>query len=201
MGAPAPPAMRASPASDADRVTAADDRQPPMARNVEIKARADNLEALAVRASAIADGDPVEIAQDDTFFACANGRLKLRSFSDSAGELIFYRRPEDSGPKQSFYLIAPTSTPDRLRETLTLAYGQLGRVRKRRTLFLVDRTRIHLDRVEGLGDFVELEVVLRDDEPAERGIDEARALMARLGIEASALVEGAYLDLLAAGGR
>lgn len=197
----APPAMRASPAFDAGRMTDADGRQPLMARNVEIKARADNIEALAARAAAIADGDPVEIAQDDTFFACANGRLKLRSFSNSAGELIFYRRPDDSGPKESFYLIAPTSTPVRLRETLTLAYGQLGRVLKRRTLLLVGRTRIHLDRVDGLGDFVELEVVLRDDEPAERGIDEARTLMARLGIASSSLVEGAYVDLLAAAER
>ena len=57
---------------------------------------------------------------------------------------------DQAGPKESFYSIAPTSTPDVLRDTLSLAYGQVGRVRKRRTLFLSGRTRIHLDRVEGL---------------------------------------------------
>ncbi|BBS15168.1 hypothetical protein WP5W18E02_02050 [Aeromonas caviae] len=69
-------------------------------------------------------------------------------------------------------------------------------MRKQRTLFLVGRTRIHLDRVEGLGHFLELEVVLEDDEPREVGMQEAHDIMARLGIEHSRLIEGAYLDLL-----
>jgi predicted adenylyl cyclase CyaB len=71
-------------------------------------------------------------------------------------------------------------------------------VRKQRTLFLAGRTRIHLDRVEGLGDFLELEVVLAEGEPADAGVREARALMHALGVESSQLVEGAYVDLLAA---
>jgi len=59
----------------------------------------------------------------------------------------------------------PTAAPDALREALTLAYGVIGRVRKVRTLFMAGRTRIHLDRVEGLGEFLELEVVLAEHEP------------------------------------
>jgi adenylate cyclase class IV len=70
-------------------------------------------------------------------------------------------------------------------------------VQKHRTLFLAGRTRIHLDRVAGLGDFLELEVVLEDNEPSEVGVCEAHELMARLGVEPLQLVEGAYLDLLA----
>jgi predicted adenylyl cyclase CyaB len=81
-------------------------------------------------------------------------------------------------------------------ESLTLAYGKRGRVKKRRTLFLVGRTRVHLDVVEQLGDFLELEVVLEEKEPPESGIQEARQLMHRLGIDESQLVEGAYIDLL-----
>jgi predicted adenylyl cyclase CyaB len=69
------------------------------------------------------------------------------------------------------------------------------RVRKKRRLYMADRTRIHLDDVEGLGTFVELEVVLRDGEDAERGNAVARETMARLGIDESQLVEGAYADL------
>jgi predicted adenylyl cyclase CyaB len=80
---------------------------------------------------------------------------------------------------------------------LSLAYGEVGRVIKQRTLYLLGRTRIHLDRVEGLGEFMELEVVLDEHETSEHGISEAHRLMALLNIDASQLVETAYVDLLA----
>ena len=169
-----------------------------MARNIEIKARIENVATLKPLVAELASEGPLEIAQDDTFFTCATGRLKLRAFSNDSGELIFYRRVNQAGPKESFYLRSPTSSPETLRESLSLAYGQVGRVRKYRTLFLVGRTRVHLDRVEGLGHFLELEVMLVDDEPTEQGIREAGALMEQLGIQASQLVEGAYLDLMLA---
>ena len=167
-----------------------------MARNIEIKARIEGVELLASRVTAIADEGPFEIAQDDTFFHCSTGRLKLRAFSDDLGELIFYRRVNQAGPKESFHIRYPTSSPETLRESLSLAYGQIGRIRKHRTFFLVGRTRVHLDRVEGLGDFLELEVVLVDDESTDTGVREARELMDRLGIQSSQLIEGAYLDLM-----
>jgi predicted adenylyl cyclase CyaB len=167
-----------------------------MARNIEIKARVENLSRLAAKVAAIADQGPVEILQDDTFFRCDAGRLKLRSFSDGTGELIFYRRANQEGPKESFYIRSPTSAPDNLRESLTLAYGAVGRVRKHRTLFLIGRTRIHLDQVEGLGHFLELEVVLGDGERSENGVREAQRLMETLGIDRSQLLERAYIDLV-----
>lgn len=167
-----------------------------MPRNIEIKAKIESIELLLPKALAIADQGPVEIEQDDTFFRCDAGRLKLRTLSPSAGELIFYRRADQQGPKESFYQLTPTHEPDRLRETLSLAWGQIGRVQKKRTLLLVGRTRIHLDRVQGLGHFLELEVVLEEDEPLEAGMQEANDIMAQLGVEPSRLIEGAYLDLL-----
>jgi len=167
-----------------------------LARNVEIKARIENVALLAPRVAELAIEGPLEIAQDDTFFLCDNGRLKLRAFSNDSGELIFYRRVNQAGPKESFYLRSTTSSPETLRESLSLAYGQIGRIRKYRTLFLVGRTRVHLDRVEGLGHFLELEVMLVDDEPAEQGIKEAGELMEQLGIQPEQLIEGAYIDLV-----
>ena len=169
-----------------------------MARNVEIKARVADMAALAARAAAIADSGPVELPQDDTFFGAPNGRLKLRVHADGHGELIAYRRADDGGPKVSTYLLSPTASPDTLRDALTMSNGQAGRVVKHRTLFLVGRTRVHLDRVQGLGDFMELEVMLADGEDADSGVREAHALMARLGIAQDALVQGAYHDLLRA---
>jgi predicted adenylyl cyclase CyaB len=170
-----------------------------MARNIEIKARIESISSVFSRAAGLADEGPSEIVQDDTFFPCPNGRLKLRAFSQDKGELIFYRRTGRKGPKESFYIVSPTASPDTLRETLSLAYGQAGRVRKIRTLFLAGRTRIHLDRVEGLGEFLELEVVLADGEPAASGEAVARDLMEKLGIQPDHLIECAYVDLLAAG--
>lgn len=167
-----------------------------MPRNVEIKARIESVDELLPRAQAIADSGPTEILQDDTFFACSTGRLKLRAFAETSGELIFYQRPDQAGPKESFYVISPTASPDTLREVLTLAYSQSGRVRKHRTLFMAGRTRIHLDRVEGLGDFLELEVVLSEGETIESGVKVAHELLDALGISPRQLIEGAYIDLL-----
>jgi predicted adenylyl cyclase CyaB len=167
-----------------------------MPRNMEIKARVASLNALEPRVAAIATEGPFEIEQDDTFFHSPHGRLKLRAFSPSEAELIFYRRADREGPKESFYLRTPVAQPEPMRELLTQAYGQAGRVRKHRTLYLVGRTRVHLDRVEELGEFLELEVVLRDDEPAASGEQEAHALLTRLGIDRSQLLSGAYVDLM-----
>ncbi|MGH8764787.1 MAG: class IV adenylate cyclase [Burkholderiales bacterium] len=168
-----------------------------MARNIEIKAHIESVDSLVPKVAAIASAGPIEIEQDDTFFRCDNGRLKLRTLASDKGEIIFYRRADRHGPKESFYLRSPTSEPGALRDALSMAYGQVGRVRKHRTLFLVGRTRIHLDRVEGLGHFLELEVVLSDDEATESGIREARGLMEKLGIRDSQLIAGAYVDLQA----
>jgi predicted adenylyl cyclase CyaB len=167
-----------------------------MARNIEIKARIESVEIVAPRVAAIADQGPFKIAQDDAFFRCESGRLKLRVFSQNEGELIYYQRANVSGPKESFYLRSPTSAPESLRNLLCLACGCIGSVRKQRTLFLVGRTRVHLDVVENLGHFLELEVVLADGEPSDAGVREARRLMEKLGIESSQLIDDAYIDLL-----
>ena len=165
-------------------------------RNIEIKARVADLAAVEKRAGAIADSGPVDIAQDDTFFACPRGRLKLRELAPGQGQLIHYHRPDQGGPKLSDYVIAPTSDPAALREALTRAYGVAGRVRKHRRLYLAGRTRIHLDRVEGLGDFMELEVVLGPGDDTAGGEAEARRIMQALGVAEADLVEGAYVDLI-----
>ncbi|MEN6334834.1 MAG: class IV adenylate cyclase, partial [Phycisphaerales bacterium] len=88
--------------------------------------------------------------------------------------------------------------PDGLQNALSLAPGVRGVVRKRRTLYLIGPTRVHLDRVEGLGDFVELEVVLSEGQDVAEGLVTARRLMTQLGISEDQLVDKAYIDLLAA---
>ncbi len=168
-----------------------------MPANVEIKARIDSVEALLPLDRALSDGDPPQLNhQDDTFFDAPHGRLKLRVFGDGSGELIHYHRGDEDGPKRSDYVLAPAPEPESLRAALALAMGLLGRVRKERILLLVGPTRIHLDRVEGLGDFLELEVMLQGDQTEAEGTAIAHDLMARLQIAPNQLVSGAYLDLL-----
>jgi adenylate cyclase class IV len=165
-------------------------------RNIEIKARIASVEALLPLAQSLADGPALTIAQDDTFFTCAHGRLKLRDFGDGRGELIHYRRADTEGPKRSDYVRVPTDEPAALREALARAHGVLGRLRKVRRLLLAGPTRIHLDRVEGLGDFLELEVVLCDGQAEAEGAAVAERLLQRLGVAPEQQVAGAYLDLL-----
>lgn len=167
-----------------------------MPSNIEIKAHVIDRDALIDRVAALATSARVDIEQDDTFFRCDTGRLKLRTLDEDQGELIFYQRPDEAGPRASFYTATETSDPDGLRETLALAYGYAGRVRKHRVLFIAGRARIHLDRVEGLGDFIELEVAIDDPTGADAGTSEAESIIATLGIEPAQLVSTAYVDLI-----
>lgn len=169
-----------------------------MARNVEIKARVSDVDAILKKIASIAGQDPIELVQIDTFFACPHGRLKLRTSSPSEGELIFYKRADTAEPKESVYLVTPTSTPDSLRAVLCQAYGQVGHVKKRRQLYMVgDRSRVQVDQVDGLGGyFLEIEVVLADDESVQTGADIANELLALLEISPNQQVRRAYVDLL-----
>jgi adenylate cyclase class IV len=168
-----------------------------MPRNIEIKARIASVQAILPRARALADGPEVAIAQDDTFFSVAHGRLKLREFADGSAELIHYQRPDTGEAKASDYVRVPVTDPAALRAALTRALGVQGRVRKQRLLLMVGATRIHLDRVESLGDFMELEVVLGEGQSDASGADTAQALMRALGLDSAPRLAGAYLDLLA----
>jgi adenylate cyclase len=167
-----------------------------MPRNVEVKARLDNVEKATALAASIADSGPEVIEQEDVFFNVPRGRLKLRILSPTEGKLIFYERPDQYGPKLARYSIFETAQPFELKDILSRACGVKNVVRKTRRLYMVGRTRIHIDNVESLGDFLELEVVLAEAEDPSVGEAEAREWMEKLGIESLQLVDKAYVDLL-----
>lgn len=169
-----------------------------MPRNIEIKARIGSVEALLPVARALADGEPEPIEQDDSFFTVPHGRLKLRAFADGSAVLVHYHRADGTEARASDYVLVPVPDPAALRSALVRACGLLGRVRKRRLLLMVGQTRIHLDRIEGLGDFMELEVVLRPDQPDTEGQAVAESLMVALGLAGAPRLAGSYLDLLQA---
>ena len=167
-----------------------------MARNVEIKARLQDRFGVEKKLRSMAKAKAEHLAQDDTFFNCTSGRLKLRVFADQTAELIYYQRTDQAGPKESFYVRTPIVEPKSFRQALALANGELGRVIKKRTVYILGRTRVHLDTVQGLGDYLELEVVLQDAEVTEVGEQEAMNILASLNIDESQLEAPAYLDLL-----
>ena len=169
-----------------------------MPRNVEIKARLREPERQRELARRLADGPGRILEQRDRFFAVPTGRLKLREESGSA-TLIFYRRPDQSAVKCSHYALAEVVDAEATARLLVTAFGAGPEIRKERELLMRGRTRIHLDRVAGLGEFLELEVLLADAEATVDGAAEAEELLALLAVAPPDLIAGAYADLLDTG--
>jgi predicted adenylyl cyclase CyaB len=167
-----------------------------MARNIEIKARILDIDYCVSKAKKLSGAEPEIIKQEDTFFNCEKGRLKLRILSDSSGLLIFYNRADTTIPKTSEYYISSTLEPYRLLEVLERSYGARGKVKKTRKLFIIGRTRIHIDQVENLGSFLEFEVVLKEGENITDGEIEAKELMKAFKISETDLLSSAYVDMI-----
>jgi adenylate cyclase class IV len=188
-------------------------------RNVELKVRCRDLEAVRRRAERLGARDAGILVQRDTFFAGARARLKLRviegapaelppcrvgpatSASDlGAGRLIAYERPDVPEARTSRYQIARVEDPEAVAAVLSQALGTCGIVRKRRRLYVHRHTRIHLDEVDGLGTFVELETVVsgQPEDEAKRELAEVAEALALLDEERIAVP---YVVLLAADSR
>ena len=135
------------------------------------------------------------LVQHDTFFDAPLGRLKLRDFGDGRAELISYRRPDTVEARGSDFFVFPVSDPTGLRATLAHALVTGGTVRKRRHLLLYRHTRIHLDDVEGLGPFVELETVMSGQSESE-GHAELEYVAAALALKPEDSVPRPYVELL-----
>ncbi len=167
-----------------------------MPRNVEIKARVDDIAALRRRAEALSDTAVKVIEQRDTFYVVPRGRLKLRVLGPNACELICYERPDGTTARASDYALVRSDDPETFERILATALVVRGVVAKTRFLYLVGRTRVHVDEVEGLGAYMELEVVLEDGQTVDEGTRVAEQLMIDLGLPDAKRVAGAYIDLL-----
>jgi predicted adenylyl cyclase CyaB len=161
--------------------------------NVEIKARCTEPErvrvALRERSAKFAGIDQ----QVDTYFRALQGRLKLRE-GKIENALIYYQRPNQAGPKTSDVLLAAASPG--LKEILVGALGVLVAVKKQREIYYVENVKIHVDRVEELGSFVEIEAA--GDDNADRDALQAQCteLMEAFGIREQDLAPESYSDLL-----
>jgi predicted adenylyl cyclase CyaB len=167
-----------------------------MAENVEIKARLLDPARVHRLARALSDVPARVFSQRDVFFRVPRGRLKLRWQGDDRAYLVYYERAAGTGPRSSVYYVSESRDPAGLQQILARALGVRGEVRKRRTLYMAGKTRIHLDLVDGLGYFLELEAVLGPGQASAQGYEAVRSLMDRLEVSEADLVDVAYIDLL-----
>jgi homotetrameric cytidine deaminase len=167
--------------------------------NVELKARDPDPAGTLARCLALGAEDRGVLVQRDTYFAARHGRLKLREQGDppGPGELIAYARADATEPEQSSYVLAPASDPAALAEALESALRTTVVVAKRRRLLLWENVRIHLDEVDGLGAFVELEAVVGEG-PDDLVASHAKVarLRSELALADERLVAVGYSDLL-----
>lgn len=166
-----------------------------MPRNIEIKARVADL-AAARRAAVSLGAVAHEVEeQTDRYYALDGGRrLKLRAIRGGRAELIEYERPEAAGVRASDYTV--TAVRDAAAERCLVPRGRpLVVVRKRREILLWDNVRIHLDTVDGLGTFLEIEAVVDARHPDAVCRDQVATAMARLGIGDADLIRASYAEL------
>ena len=164
-------------------------------RNLEIKTNVASLAAVRRRLRALEGATrPALLRQTDWYFRVPNGRLKLRqSGSSRAGELIAYFRADKTAARTSEFQRLPTTDAAGTRRLFERMLGAKGCVRKRREVWLYRNARVHLDTVEGLGQFIEIEVVVTS------GMTQARALMKELrealGINRQHLLARSYGEM------
>jgi adenylate cyclase class IV len=179
--------------------------------NVEVKLKlAGEDEWLKVRAAAadLTKSTGSEICQTDQYYTCANngGRLKLRtelypcsSSGYPTNTLIRYSRTDKADIRGSVYelLELSTSQASMLDKMLAAAVGRGTYVHKTRWLYMSGNTRIHFDKIAGLGYFVELEYVCSSKNKAEDGPAVVKALLKTLHLENAIVQSESYEQLLA----
>lgn len=164
--------------------------------NIEIKARCPNpeaIEALLLEHNARFIGLDHQI---DTYFNTPNGRLKLRE-GNIENALIFYNRPNQTGPKQSDIILYKTHPKASLKDILTHTNGILAVVDKKRKIYFIENVKFHIDNVEGLGSFVEIEAI---DENGDMGYEkllyQCSFFMKLFNIQEADLLTNSYSDMI-----
>jgi predicted adenylyl cyclase CyaB len=165
-------------------------------QNVEIKAycsNQDKIRVILLERNADFKGTDHQI---DTYFKSNNGKLKLRE-GNIENYLIFYEREEKAGPKESKVTLYKNEPGSNLKQILEKSIGNLVTVDKNREIYFIDNIKFHLDVVEGLGTFVEIEA--RDPDGTiglERLQDQCREYLSLFEISTEDLLEVSYSDLL-----
>jgi predicted adenylyl cyclase CyaB len=178
-----------------------DPTRPAPRRNVELKSRCADLAAARDAALRLGAAGAGVLEQTDTYFHCANGRLKLRETVGRRADLIAYARPDHADARTGAYDLIPIEDPGPLKRGLAMTLGVRIVVIKRRELLLWHNVRIHLDRVEGLGTFVEFEAVISEGEDEATGYQRVATLAEALQLREDDRIATSYANLMEAGRR
>lgn len=164
--------------------------------NIEFKARCGRHGQIAKLLSDMSAEYVGRDEQIDTYFRTQRGRLKLREGSIERS-LIYYERPDEAAARQSNVHLHHPREPQSLKDLLTAVHGVDVVVSKRREIFFVGNIKIHLDDVDGLGKFVEVEAIDADGTiSVERLREQCDHFRKLFGIEDDALVSQSYSDLI-----
>jgi predicted adenylyl cyclase CyaB len=160
---------------------------------VELKARYEDLgKARALLSGAERIGT---FEQVDTYFALGDRRLKLRAIRGQPdGQLIYYERPNEGGPKDSRVLLASVPDAATVRDMLTRAFPVKAEVRKTREIYRFQGVQVHLDTVAGLGRFLEFERVLEDESDRAAAREQVESLKQYFQIPDEDLMASSYSD-------
>jgi predicted adenylyl cyclase CyaB len=165
-------------------------------KNIEIKVRLRDRPRVEVALQRLGARDAGPETQHDIFYRAANGRLKLRDSSRDGAMLIQYQRADAAAVRDSNYRLAAVTDLDALRAVLDDALGRSGEVHKRRHLWWLDNVRVHLDDVEGLGAFLELEAIVDPAHPEDACRKRVEELLDCFGVASADRAAIAYVDLL-----
>lgn len=168
-----------------------------MSENIEFKARVADYEKMKSAMQRITEALPSLLEQKDVYYNVKKGRAKLRTINAGRHELIIYRRNDIAGPKSSKYIRIKVKHYKLVDRIMSGLFGVRGVIRKQRTLFLKSNVRFHLDRVEELGDFMEIEYIVAPLEDKEKARTQVDQLLRALHIREDMLVTHSYIDLLA----
>jgi predicted adenylyl cyclase CyaB len=162
--------------------------------NIEIKAKCPSPEKVREILNQLNADHKGTDHQVDTYFNIRDGRLKLRE-GKIENNLIYYKRSDKDGPKKSDVILYPAKKDEGLKEILTVALGIRVIVDKIRDIYFVDNVKFHIDEVEGLGSFMEIEAIGEAGE--EDKLDrQCKHYMHKLNINHDQLVSVSYSDLL-----
>ena len=165
-------------------------------RNVELKARDPEPERTLAAALAHGAADEGVLEQRDTYFAAREGRLKLREERGRPAQLIAYARADEAAARTSAYHLVDVPDPAVAAAALEAALGVTVVVAKRRRLLLWEGVRIHLDEVDGLGSWVELEAVAAPGSDLRAEHETVARLRNVLGIADAHVVARGYAAML-----
>jgi len=167
-------------------------------RNVELKARDLDPERSLACCRELGAVDHGTLWQCDTYFPVPSGRLKLREQRPGQAVLIQYDRADQPDQRESRYRLVRVLDVEEARQALTDALGVTVTVVKRRRLFLWHSVRIHLDDVERLGRFIELEAVAGATSDLDSEWKLIAILRERLSITDESLVATGYAQQMIA---